>query len=208
MHTIRISRIEEGAKVLLLAFPVERYLAVIVQQALRMSAIISYNVAELAKCHRFYHLKRVMAYSVPLYIYVGHHKEDISKILGGVASYKARIDLIKTLVKRVFNLTSYKVITLQSQQLCHTLYIIEPLLLFPFLNAVNITRYLLNPLVQQSPHTAARQIQPYLLAIPQSAPPQPLNHLGCCKLVIVYGITPLGKVYLGVHISEYVYGVR
>ena len=57
-----------------------------------MSAIISYNVAELAKCHRFYHLKRVMAYSVPLYIYVGHHKEDISKILGGVASYKARID--------------------------------------------------------------------------------------------------------------------
>ena len=61
-----------------------------------MSAIISYNVAELAKCHRFYHLKmvfkRVMAYSVPLYIYVGHHKEDIAKILGGVASYKARID--------------------------------------------------------------------------------------------------------------------
>ena len=46
-----------------------------------MSAIISYNVAELAKCHRFYHLKRVMAYSVPLYIYIGHHKEDISKIL-------------------------------------------------------------------------------------------------------------------------------
>ena len=77
---------------MLLAFPVERYLAVIVQQALRMSAIISYNVAELAKCHRFYHLKRVTAYSVPLYIYVGHHKEDISKILGGVASYKARID--------------------------------------------------------------------------------------------------------------------
>ena len=200
-----------------------------------MSAIISYNVAELAKCHRFYHLKRVMAYSVPLYIYVGHHKEDISKILGGVASYKARIDLMKTLVKRVFNLTSYKVITihsvtviylnqhprirhfneepikgltLQSQQLCHTLYIIEPLLLFPFLNAVNITRYLLNPLVQQSPHTAARQIQPYFLTITQSATPQPLNHLGCCKLVIVYGITPLGKVYLGVHISEYVYGVR
>lgn len=76
-----------------------------------MSAIISYNVAELAKRHRFYHLKmvfkRVMAYSVPLYIYVGHHKEDIAKILWGVASYKARIDLIKTLVKRAFNLTSY-----------------------------------------------------------------------------------------------------
>ena len=93
---MRISRIEEGTEILLFAFPVKRYLAVIVQQALRMSAIISYNVAELAKCHRFYHLKmvfkRVMAYSVPLYIYVGHHKEDISKILGGVASYKARID--------------------------------------------------------------------------------------------------------------------
>ena len=78
---MRISRIEEGTEILLFAFPVKRYLAVIVQQALRMSAIISYNVAELAKCHRFYHLKRVMAYSVPLYVYVGHHKEDISKIL-------------------------------------------------------------------------------------------------------------------------------
>ena len=70
---------------MLFAFPVKRYLAVIVQQALRMSAIISYNVAELAKCHRFYHLKmvfkRIMAYSVPLYVYVGHHKEDIAKIL-------------------------------------------------------------------------------------------------------------------------------
>ena len=56
---MHISRIEEGAEILLFAFSVERYLAVIVQQALRMSAIISYNVAELAKCHRFYHLKMV-----------------------------------------------------------------------------------------------------------------------------------------------------
>lgn len=82
---MRISRIEEGAKVLLLAFPVERYLAVIVQQALRMSAIISYNVTKLTKCHRFYYLKmgfkRVMAHNIPLHIHIGHHKEDIAKIL-------------------------------------------------------------------------------------------------------------------------------
>lgn len=75
---------------------VKRYLAVIVQQALRMGAIISYNVTKLAKCHGFYYLKmilqRIMAHNIPLHIHIGHHKEDIAKILGGVASYKARID--------------------------------------------------------------------------------------------------------------------
>lgn len=96
MHTMRISRIEEGAEVLLLAFPVERYLAVIVQQALRIVSLISNGVTKLAKCHGFYYLKmilqRIMAHNIPLHIHIGHHKEDIAKILGGVASYKARID--------------------------------------------------------------------------------------------------------------------
>ena len=153
---------------MLFAFPVKRYLAVIVQQALRMSAIISYNVAELAKCHRFYHLKRVMAYSVPLYIYVGHHKEDISKILGGVASYKARIDSGKAGIQPYLVQSNYASVPAALPYAfvrCVHHHIIEPFLLFPFLNTVNITRYLLNPLVQQSPHTAARQIQPYLLAV-------------------------------------------
>lgn len=107
---MRISRIEEGAEVLLLAFPVERYLAVIVQQALRIVSLISNGVTKLAKCHGFYYLKmilqRIMAHNIPLHIHIGHHKEDIAKILGGVASYKARIDLMKTLVKRVLSARS------------------------------------------------------------------------------------------------------
>ena len=73
---MRISRIEECAKVLLPAIPVERYLAVIVQQTLRIVSLISNGVAELAKCHGFYYLKmilqRIMAHNIPLHIHIRH----------------------------------------------------------------------------------------------------------------------------------------
>ena len=43
--------------------------------------------------------------------------------------------------------------------------------LFPFINTLHVTSHIFNPLIQQLTHTTARQIQQYLLAITQPAPP-------------------------------------
>lgn len=43
--------------------------------------------------------------------------------------------------------------------------------LFPFINTLHVTSHIFNPLIQQLTHTAAWQIQPYLLSAAQPAAP-------------------------------------